>query len=125
MLDGHLYLEEFAGNQPPLLVLNGQIFSLFGLYDYWRHTGDAEVLRYLDGATTTVVDMMPTVRVPGDVSYYCVQDVFCQRPRWQDMKYHQIHSWQLDTLARITQDEQFADWVNLLRQDWSPTVAPI
>jgi putative cell wall-binding protein len=125
VIDDHLYLEEFAGNQPPLLVLNGQIFSLFGLYDYWRHTGDTEVRRYLDGATTTVVDMMPKVRVPGDVSYYCVQEVFCQRPRWQDMKYHQIHSWQLDTLARITQDQQFADWADLLREDWSPTVAPL
>ncbi len=119
VIDGHLYLEEYAGSRPPMMVLNGHIFSMFGLYDYWKLTGDQEVKRYLDGATTTVLErMMPLVRVPDDVSYYCVLADYCQTPRWQNKKYHGIHSWQLETLSRLTGDERFTRWSALLREDW-------
>lgn len=118
-IDNHLYFEEYAGNQKPLLVMNGHIFAIFGLYDYWRHTGDAKVAQYIDGAATTVLErMLPLVRVPGGVSYYCVQADYCQTPRWQNTKYHGIHSWQFDTLASITADDQFSTWAQTLRSDW-------
>ncbi|WP_345762048.1 cell wall-binding repeat-containing protein [Diaminobutyricibacter sp. McL0608] len=123
-IDHHLYFEEYAGNQPPLLVLNGHIFALFGLYDYWRHTGNATVAGLIDGAATTVLErMLPAVRVVGGVSYYCVQAVYCQSPLWQNANYHPIHSWQLDTLARLTGDTRFSTWAQLLRSDWAP-IAP-
>ncbi|HEY6800319.1 MAG TPA: cell wall-binding repeat-containing protein [Agromyces sp.] len=124
VIDDHLYFEEYAGDQPPLLVLNGQIFAMFGLYDYWRHTGDPEVARYFDGGATTVLDrMMPLVRVESGVSYYCVQADYCQSPLWQNQNYHGIHSWQLDTLARITGDAEFTQWADVLRTDWVPPAA--
>lgn len=121
VIDDHLYFEEYAGNQPPLLVLNGQIFAMFGLYDYWRHTGDPEVARYFDGGATTVLErMMPLVRVENGVSYYCVQAEYCQSPLWQNQTYHAIHSWQLETLHRITGDTRFTEWADRLRTDWTP-----
>lgn len=125
VIDDHLYFEEYAGNQLPLTVLNGQIFAMFGLYDYWRHRGgDAKVASFLDGGATTVLErMMPAVRVPGGVSYYCVQAVYCQTSRWQNEKYHVIHSWQLDTLTRLTGDDRFSQWATRLRKDWAPTDA--
>ncbi|GAA1752741.1 cell wall-binding repeat-containing protein [Agromyces humatus] len=124
VIDRHLYFEEFAGKQIPLLVLNGHLFATFGLYDYWRHTGNAEVARYIDGAVTTVANrMVPLIRVEGGVSYYCVQADYCQIPRWQSEKYHVIHSWQFDTVARITGDARFSTWAEQLRADWSPATA--
>ena len=122
-IDHHLYFEEYAGSQPPLLVLNGHIFAMFGLYDYWRRTGNATVAGLIDGGATTVLErMLPAVRVEGGVSYYCVQADYCQSPLWQNQGYHPIHSWQLDTLARITGDARFTTWAQLLRADWSPIV---
>ncbi|TFV83802.1 hypothetical protein E4V99_01555 [Microbacterium sp. dk485] len=118
--DGALFLEEYAGGQPPLLVLNGQIFALFGIHDYWRMTGDAQAARMFDGGATTVLEVMPEVRVPGGVSYYCVDTPFCQRPLWQNAKYHVIHSWQLDSLESLTGDERFGTWAQTLRDDWAP-----
>ncbi len=119
MVDGgSLFFEEYAGNQPPLLVLNGQIFAIFGVYDYWRLTGDPVAEEYADGAATTVLSIMPIVRKPGQVSYYCVQRPYCQSPLWQNSAYHGIHSWQLDTLARLTGDPEFGEWAELLRADW-------
>ena len=121
VIDDHLYFETYAGNQPPLLVMNGHIFAAFGVYDYWRHTGDPTAASYFDGAVTTVSErMLPAVRVENGVSYYCVQATYCQSPSWQNWHYHIIHSWQLDTLARITGDPAFAEWADLLRADWAP-----
>lgn len=119
-INDHLYFEEYAGDQKPLQVLNGQIFAMFGVYDYWRLTSDPEAEKLLRGSSATVLDMMPRIRKAGDVSYYCVQATFCQRPLWQNQKYHVIHSWQLDTLQRITHVEAFGQWAATLRADWQP-----
>lgn len=121
--DGLLWFEEYVGNQPPLLVYNGHVFALFGLYDYWRLTREPEVRTYLAGATTTALEVMPRIRVPGEVSYYCLQDDYCESPLWQNSAYHPIHSWQLDTLARLTREDRFAVWAQQLREDWSPAAA--
>ncbi|NEN04581.1 hypothetical protein G3T36_01720 [Diaminobutyricibacter tongyongensis] len=122
-IDHHLYFEEYAGNQPPLLVLNGHIFAIFGLYDYWRHTGDATAAALIDGGATTVLErMLPAVRVESGVSYYCVQADYCQSPLWQNQHYHPIVSWQMDTLASITGDARYTTWAQQLRDDWSPIV---
>ncbi|MFE6995301.1 cell wall-binding repeat-containing protein [Microbacterium sp. NPDC057659] len=116
-----LWIEEYAGrgSTQPMRVLNGHIFALFGVYDYWRLTQDPDALRYLDGATASVLEVMPKIRVPGGISYYCWQ-VGCATPRWQNKTYHPIHSWQLDTLARLTGDPRFSTWAATLRKDWAP-----
>ena len=102
-------------------MLNGHVFALFGLYDYWLRTGDTEAAAYFDGGATTVLHrMMPLVRVADGVSYYCVQAEFCQRPLWQNEKYHEIHSWQLDSLAQITGDARFTEWASVVRSDAEP-----
>lgn len=120
MTDGGLLVfEEYAGNAAPLKVLNGHMFALFGVYDYWRLTGDEEAIAYLDGAATTVLDVLPKIRVPGGISYYCWQDA-CRRKAWQNPTYHEIHSWQLDMLADLTGDARFSDWAADLRSDWTP-----
>ena len=123
MTDGGLLVfEEYAGNLPPLRVLNGHIFALFGVYDYWRLTGDAGAASYLDGAATTVLAVMPEIRVTGGISYYCWQEA-CRQEVWQNPTYHVIHSWQLDTVARLTGDARFSQWASVLRTDWAPARA--
>lgn len=121
--DGSLVFEEYAADVEPLVVLNGHAFAVFGLYDYWRHTGDAEVKRYMDGGAQTVLNWMPDIRNPGGISYYCADAEYCQRPYWQNATYHVIHSWQLDTLQRLTGDTRFGEWADLLREDWQPAAA--
>jgi len=117
---GILVFEEYAGDAAPLKVLNGHLFALFGVYDYWRLTGDPAAVAYLDGATTTTLAVLPKIRVPGGVSYYCWADT-CRRSVWQNPTYHVIHSWQLDTLARLTGDARFTEWAGVLQSDWTPS----
>lgn len=120
--NGLLVFEEYAGNLPPLKVLNGHLFALFGVHDYWRLTGDPEAASYLDGAATTVLEVMSALRVLGGVSYYCWESD-CPRSYWQNPTYHVIHSWQLDTLARLANDARFSVWASTLRSDWVPVRA--
>lgn len=117
---GHLWFEEYAGNQPPLNVLNGHVFAIFGLYEYYALTGDGTAAAYIDGGATTILDNMPLFRAEGGISYYCAQLNYCHSSNWQNGDYHPIHISQLRALARITGDSRFADWAALLEQDWQP-----
>jgi hypothetical protein len=90
VIDGQLWFEEYAGNQPPLQVLNGQVFAIFGIWEYWELTGDLRAERLIDGGATTVLAIMPRIREEGGVSYYCAQLNYCRTPAWQNEAYHPI-----------------------------------
>jgi len=114
-----LWFEEYAGNQKPLLVMNGHVFAIFGIYDYFLLTGNEIAARYIDGGATTILNYLPKIRVPGDASYYCAQDNYCQRQLWQKEFYHSVHVQQLHALGRITGDKRFHDWAILFLSDCS------
>lgn len=120
VLDGNLWFEEYAGSVPPLRVMNGHVFAIFGLYEYWLLTGNATVAQYIDGGATTILDVMPLIRAEGDVTYYCAQPDYCRVPAWQNATYHPIHIQQLQALGRITGDDRFDEWATLLEGDWQP-----
>lgn len=52
--DGSDYWIETFPSEPHNPVLNGHIFGAYGLYDYWRATGDETAYRYLHDAVRTV-----------------------------------------------------------------------
>lgn len=117
---GQLWFEEYAGDVEPLLVINGHIFALYGLYDYAMLTGDPHAVDFFDGGATTVRNYIETFRVPGGVSYYCVRDGYCQRPEWQNSSYHPIHIQQLRMLGQMTGDTRFEEAALMLKNDTQP-----
>jgi D-glucuronyl C5-epimerase C-terminus len=122
---GHLWFEEYAGDQPPLLVFNGHVFATFGIYDYWKMTGNGQAAALFSGAATTVLDVMPQIRVPGGVAYYCAEANYCQTPAWQNPHYHPVDIWELQTLQRLTGNVQFGNWAKLLASDWTAPPAQV
>lgn len=104
---GYLWFEEYAADVEPLLVINGHVFALYGLYEYARQTSDPHALDLFDGGATTIRHYIDTFRVPGDISYYCVREGYCQRPEWQNASYHPIHIQQLTMLGEMTGDDTF------------------
>lgn len=108
----YLWLEEYA-KDPPMRVLNGHIFAIYGLYDYHRLTGDHRAAELFDGAVTTIRHYADDFRVPGDVSFYCL------RVRAQSEKYHRTHVGQLDTLSALTGDAFFAEVTDAYARDVS------
>lgn len=116
--NGYLWFEEYAGNQPPLLVMNGHVFAIFGLFEYWLLTSDARAATYIDRGATAILSAMPVIRAEGAVSLYCSQRDYCRSAEWQNATYHPIHIQQLNALGRITGAPEFGEWAAILERDW-------
>ncbi|WP_026930808.1 D-glucuronyl C5-epimerase family protein [Glycomyces tenuis] len=115
--DGYTWLEEYAGDVEPMRVLNGHVFAMYGLYDYWQATKDEAALLLFNKAAATVLHYVPRLRVPGGPSWYGmrVQD----DPKAQSEKYHRIHIRQLEHLAAMTGADRFKELAELLREDFA------
>lgn len=115
--NGLLWFEEYAGDVEPLLVVNGHVFALYGLYDYAMLTGNELAVEFFDGGATTIRQSFDGFRVEGGTSYYCLRSGYCQRPEWQNASYHPIHIQQLRMLAEMTGDRRFEKAAQLLEID--------
>jgi hypothetical protein len=106
----YLWLEEYAQPDPDHAV-NGFIFAAFGLYEYWRETGDPGAAEELRGALTTLRHHLMAARKPGGPMDYCLKH---GRPQ---LKYHRVVVAQLKLLVRMTGDPFFAEAVRIFERD--------
>ena len=97
----YLWLEEYPG-RPPDHTLNGFIFALYGIYDYYEVTRGASSERVFQAGLTTLAHYLPQFRNKGGISSYCLLH------RELSEKYHHIHIGQLRNLTRMTGDPRFA-----------------
>ncbi len=97
---GYLWLEEYPMNNPNF-TLNGMIFAIYGIYDYYRVTKDEKASLILKSAIATIEKYISEFRNDGDISYYCLEH------KVMSEKYHMIHVEQLDMLYKITGDKEF------------------
>ncbi|MBL4754604.1 MAG: hypothetical protein JKY52_13545 [Flavobacteriales bacterium] len=98
--NNHLWIEEYP-MPVPCLTLNGMVFSLFGIYDYWTLTQDPSAEKILLGGLTTIRHNLPSFRVEGEASYYCLKH------KIQSTDYHFVHMDQLKVLYLLTDDIVF------------------
>lgn len=110
--DGHYWVEEYPRN-PPAHTLNGKIFAIWGLYEYYQLTEKEDVKYITQAAITTVLEYIDEFRVPEQVSYYCLDH------KVQSEKYHRIHINQLSKLYDLTGRSKFSKYASLLRSDYS------
>ena len=109
--DQYLWLEEYPGS-PPDHTLNGFIFALYGVYDYYVITRSDAASRLFRAGLTTIDRYLPEFRNPGGISNYCLLHHALSE------KYHRIHIAQLRELTRITGDSRFADMAALFESDF-------
>ncbi len=108
---GYLWIEEY-----PLAhdhTLNGYLFAMIGLYEYWLATDSTDAKDLLMGAVATLHHYLPQFRNPGGISFYCLKH------HVQSAKYHRIHIWQLRLLGKITQDSYFTKMSEAFARDFS------
>ncbi|WP_346120216.1 D-glucuronyl C5-epimerase family protein [Micromonospora coerulea] len=113
--NGYLWLEEYPASAGTTgeRVLNGHIFALYGVYDYWRLTADARAVAVFDGAASTVRRYLPThFRMPRWASNYSMG---CPTPH---LTYHQIHTTQHLKVYEMTHSAIFVTNAYLLRSDY-------
>jgi hypothetical protein len=99
--NGYLWLEEYPSN-PASYTLNGMIFAIYGLYDYYRITKDTSSEDLLRGAIATIKENIYRFRTENGISHYCIR-----HPRVMSIGYHKIHIGQLKMLHEMTGDGSF------------------
>lgn len=110
---GYLWLQEYP-NGAADAVLNGHIYSAFGLYDYYQLTHDRRALELFNGAATTVLHYAgPRFRQASWRSYYRFSRDTVATP-----VYHQIHLGQFLTLYRLTGITAFARLSDAFKLDY-------
>lgn len=114
----YLWFEEYAGDTPPLIVLNGHMFAMFGLWDYHHLTGSPKAARLFDAGATTLREYLPLFRKDGEASFYCLRLPLCRKPSWQNEKYHGIVERQMRFIADMTDERWFAQEANRYAADF-------
>jgi hypothetical protein len=109
---GYYWIEEFPYGDGTH-ALNGFIFALFGLYDYWLETRNETCKAWLEAGLTTIHHYLPDFRCEGGVSYYCLMH------KVQIDRYHKLHVKQLIILYRMTGHEYFQTMKDLFLEDFS------
>lgn len=102
------------------LILNGWIFSLWGIYDYCKYTKDADVQKVLDATLISLKKKLPDF----DIKYWS---------KYEDGKricspfYHKLHIAQLKAMYDLFEDDiykKYADkWDTYQNSFWKPKKA--
>ena len=112
---GYYWIEEYPINFPEYAadhVLNGFIFGIYGLYDYYLLTKGSDEKDILLAAITTIYNYISSFRNVGDVSFYCL------RHKIKPIGYHSLHQKQLSMLSKITGDPFFQSMADTLYDDY-------
>ena len=112
--ENEIYLYEYT-HEP--LILNGWIFSLWGLYDYYKYTSDSETGELLNKTLDTLKNHLPNF----DTKYWS---------KYEDGKricspfYHRLHIAQLRVMYDLFGDpiyKEYADkWEAYQNSFWKP-----
>jgi hypothetical protein len=111
--NGNLWLEEYPRDLP-CFTLNGKVFAIYGIYDYYRVTKDKYAEKILIASITTIRDNIHRFRNENDVSWYCLKH---NNFHGQYTRYHKIHIDQLSMLYEITGDTYFKKMADKFEND--------
>lgn len=121
--DGHrfTYLEEYPTSDRRQLshVVNGNMYSLWGLYDYYRMTGSTDALTLFRRVAASQRDSFHLFRRPGQPSWYAMTPWGHQTWKYPT-SYHRGVAHQLKIMGDLTGDGAFHTQSQTLTRDWSP-----
>jgi len=109
---GCYWIEEYP-TEAPSKTLNGFIFAIYGVYDYYLLTKDPGAEQVLQKSLSTVKNYLPSFRRPGRPSFYGL------RFGHFSGEYHMIHINQLRMLERVTENAAFGAWADTLAADYA------
>lgn len=113
--NGCLWFEEYPSN-PPSYVLNGFIYTIFGLYDLYRVTQNSDVKKDIDLCIETLKCNLHKF----DAGYWSYYDLLKKElVRYYYQK--NVHVPQLEVLYLLTNESIFEKY----KRKWEKTVNPI
>lgn len=100
---GNLWIEEYLV-QPPTHILNGFIWALWGIYDYYLVTRDPRTITLFDDFCTTVREHLKDY----DIGFWSLYELTPQRIKsLASPFYHRLHVTQLQIMHLMTGDDIF------------------
>ena len=100
----NLWIEEYLVD-PPTHILNGFIWALWGVFDYWLAHADASAKSIFDRGIETLVRNL----VRFDTGYWSLYEQSGTRLKMLASPfYHQLHIVQLRVMSKVTGDARFA-----------------
>jgi len=108
--EDHLLFFEEIPSIPPMHILNGFIFALFGIFDYYCITKDELALKLFNEGITTLEKYLPIY----DLGFWSRYDLLKKGfPNVASIFYHTVHIAQLKALYKITGNEIFRKYIFL------------
>jgi len=105
---GHTWFEEYIVS-PPTHILNGFIWSSWGVYDYYLATGEQRALDLFKEAVTTLSANLNQY----DVSFWSLYEQSGTRLRMiASPFYHHLHIVQLKVMHRLTGEDIFQEYAS-------------
>lgn len=104
--DGNYWLEEYLVN-PPSHVLNGFIWAIWGIYDYFLITREKKAFALYQNYLKTIRKNLHRY----DTGFWSLYDLANNRLKTiASSFYHQLHIVQLDVLYKLTGDNIFLEY---------------
>jgi len=119
-LAGRAFFLEYPA-EPNAYTLNGYIFTLFGLYDWWKVTDSSQAGKLFNDGVDTLEHLLPYYDIGTfsayDLSYITNSQLPYLQPRMPHVaaRYHSLHISQLMGLYSITGKEIFPETANRWR----------
>lgn len=103
---GDVWLEEYVVT-PPTHILNGYIWGLWGVWDYYLLTNDSAGKRLWDRCVQTLIRNLPKY----DAGFWSLYDLSRQRMRMVVSHfYHKLHIVQLQIMYILTKEKLFLEY---------------
>jgi len=99
-----VWIEEYPLDEPAF-ILNGFIYAMFGVYDFYKATEDKKAKKTFDACIKTLVNNIE--RYDYDIDNWSKYDLFDELPA--QPFYHEIHIKQMHVLHNITNNKLFLD----------------
>ena len=109
---GNIWIEEYIMKKEPTHILNGFIWGLWGIYDYWLLTNDKNIKKRFDKYIKTINENIEKY----DIGYWSLYEL-SDKPILMraSIFYHKLHIIQLKILYLMTDNENF----NKKSEEWS------
>ena len=124
--DDNVWIEEYIMKKSPTHILNGFIWGLWGIYDYWLLTKDNSVKKLFNRYIKTVLNNVEKY----DIGYWSLYELSNLKIKMRaSIFYHKLHIVQLQILFNMTGIEDFKNvsekWNNYLNKKFNVFKATI
>jgi len=101
----NLWIEEYIVD-PPTHILNGFMWALWGVFDFWIASGDVSAKQIFDRGVATLLHNLPNY----DTGYWSLYEQSGTRLKMLASPfYHRLHIVQLHVMAALTANARFAE----------------